>query len=513
MPVRNVSILIILVVWCWPCAGEARGQAPATDAPLPRGPEAGGTGGTEAERDLERTQQQLKELSQAQAQAGGAQEIDRLKAQLELQQKQIEVLLKMTQMLADQVKKQPAAGEAVEKLQEQAAGQEAQLQKAAQRDKELANAHDDLVERIDAVTRNGWELPATLRELFTPTRNNESPLAIYGLLSQDFNAFSKQNSTFRAPTMQLHPYVFLNERWMFSANIIFLSSSIVMCRMQAEWFLNDNWTVVAGRFYSPIGFYTERIRLDWVLRTPDPPLMFNQVYPDQLFFDGLQLRGARYIYDSPFKLEYVGFVANGLSVPGANLSPKTYSDLSNFTDSGNDVNGAKAWGGRIGISIPTIGFIAGLSGLANNAYDQAGHNLTLWDIDVNYHRGNWDARFEMAQMNQATPSEPIRRHGLYAQVAYRQYNNPNPYLQKLEGVFRFDHVRFAGINLQQTGINFGGYELLYARMPLDRNRYTVGANYWFYPSLVLKLAFEFYDELGVPSLRDNGFIGQVAWGW
>ena len=53
----------------------------------------------------------------------------------------------------------------------------------------------------------------------------------------------------------------------------------------------------------------------------------------------------------------------------------------------------------------------------------------------------------------------------------------------------------------------------YARMPLDRNRYTIGANYWFYPSLALKLALEFYDELGVPSLRDNGFIGQLVWGW
>ena len=42
------------------------------------------------------------------------------------------------------------------------------------------------------------------------------------------------------------------------------------------------------------------------------------------------------------------------------------------------------------------------------------------------------------------------------QVAYRQYDNPNPYLQKLEWVFRFDHVQFDGINLQQTGINFGG---------------------------------------------------------
>ncbi len=225
------------------------------------------------------------------------------------------------------------------------------------------------MEQIDAQLKSNQSLPATLRELFSPSRNNESPLAIYGMLSQEFDAFSKQNTTFRPPTLQLHPYLLLNERWMMSANLIFLSSSLQICRMQAEWFINDNLTFVAGRFYSPIGFYTERLRLDWVLKTPDPPLMFNQVYPQQLYFDGVQFRGARYLVDSPVKLEYVGFVANGLSVPGSKLSPRVYSDLSNFTDTTVDVNGAKAFGGRLGLSIPAIGFIAGLSGLANQAYD------------------------------------------------------------------------------------------------------------------------------------------------
>src|SRR5262249_112453 len=146
-------------------------------------------------------------------------------------------------------------------------------------------------------------------------------------------AFSKQNTTFIPPTIQIHPYMLLNERWMLSANLIFLSSSLQICRMQAEWFINDYLTFVAGRFYSPIGFWSERIRLDWVMKTADQPLMFNQVIPNNLYFDGLQLRGAAYLGNSPFKMEYAGFVANGLSVAGANLSPRVYSDMSNFTDS------------------------------------------------------------------------------------------------------------------------------------------------------------------------------------
>jgi hypothetical protein len=518
LPTKNVLILIfIFLIGCWFCATDVRGQD--TESALPPSGEpnkaASNVEKDATEQELLRAALELKELGQAQAQgkAGDGQEVDHLKAQLELQQKQIDVLLKMTQLLADQAKKQPGTNAAVEKLEEQAAGQEARINRAAQRDQELARAHDSLLERIDAAVRAGPVLPSTLRELFIPSRTNESPVAFYGMLASDFNAFSEQNTTFRPPTLQIHPYVLTNERWLMSANVILLSSSLQICRMQAECFINDHLTFVAGRFYSPIGFYTERLRLSWVLKTPDPPLMFNQVYPQQLFFDGLQFRGARYLFDWPVKLEYVGFVANGLSVAGSNLSPKVYSDLSNLTDTGLDVNGAKAYGGRLGISFPRIGLIAGLSGLANQAYDSSGHNLTLWDVDVNYHKGNWDARFELAKTDQETPAQPIHRFGFYGQVAYRQYNNTNPYLQKLEGVFRFDHVQFDGINLQQTGINFGGYDNLYARMPLDRNRYTIGANYWFTPSLALKLAIEFYQELGVPSLRDNGFIGQLAWGW
>ena len=120
---------------------------------------------------------EFKQLRQAQPRTGGGQEIDRLKSQVELQQKQIDVLLKMTQLLAEQMKKQAAAGAAVEKLQEQVATQEARIQQARMRDQELARSRDELVERLDAEARKPVRrCRPTLRELFSPTRNNESPL-------------------------------------------------------------------------------------------------------------------------------------------------------------------------------------------------------------------------------------------------------------------------------------------------------------------------------------------------
>jgi hypothetical protein len=501
-------------------AGLVRGQdaapppAPAPAAPQPDARKEG-AGGPDWQRQLDGAARELSRLNAAQAPAAPGQDVERLQKQVEIQQKQIEALLKMTQLLAEQVKKQSAAGRAVDDLQERVASQEAKAQQSARRDQDLARAHDDLNERIDAEFRNGpTNLPPTLREKFLPTRTNESPLAIYGTVVQEFQAQSGFPTNFRDRSLMLRPYLLLNENWLFSGNFAIQTTGVQLWRAQLERFINDNLTFVAGRFYSPVGFFSERLRLPWVIKTVDPPLMFNQVYPINLSFDGVQLRGARYLGDSPVKLEYNGFLANGLSVPGAKLAPAIYSNLNNFTDSIDDVNHAKAAGGRLGLSVPSLGLIVGLSGLANGSYDQARHNLNLWDFDVNYHRGNWDFRLEYARMYQQVPAiTPIRRKGLYAQVAYRRYNSPNPYLQKLEGVFRFDHVVFDGIDVAKVGIGFGGNGPNVDRYPLDRNRYTLGLNYWFYPSLALKLDYEIYDELGVPSIRDNAFVAQLVWGW
>src|SRR5207302_1050084 len=99
--------------------------------------------------------------AQQQAAQGAAQQDDKVKQQLDLLQKQIEVQQKMIQLLAEQLKKQPA-GAAMEKLQTQVITLEARSKQAAQRDQELAGAVDKVVEHQDAVERYGPALPAPL---------------------------------------------------------------------------------------------------------------------------------------------------------------------------------------------------------------------------------------------------------------------------------------------------------------------------------------------------------------
>src|SRR5262249_42003441 len=158
------------------------------------------------------------------------------------------------------------------------------------------------------------------------------------------------------------PYLLLNEKFLMSANVALQQGTVQLWRAQAEWFMTDSLTFVAGRVYFSVGFFTRPLPLNLGIKTPEPPLLVHPGHSAQLSLNGLQLRGARYLFDWPLKLEYVGFVSNGLSVTGSKPSPTVYSNLNNFADTGNDVNGAKAWGGRVGFSIPQVGFIAGLSG-------------------------------------------------------------------------------------------------------------------------------------------------------
>ena len=174
-----------------------------------------------------------------------------------------------------------------------------------------------------------------------------------------------------------------------------------------------------------------------------------------------------------------------------------------MSDAFNDVNDDKAFGGRLGLSVPAAGVIAGVSGLANGAYDRAGqYDLNVLDVDVSWRHGNWDVQFEFARVNQEAPAGPIRRRGCYAQVAYRPYDACHPILQQLEGVAA---VRLRPVRRHRPGGGRAGLRRRGSGSPIDRNRYTVGLNYYPYPSLIVKVAYEINDEVAVPRAERQRF--------
>lgn len=522
-------------------------------APPAQRPEQAGTGETlsqASEQKLVVCQNEIRDLqaqvsaTQGGATQGGPAQDDKLKKQVELLQKQIETQQKMIELLLEHMKKQPVAGAPVEKLQGQVATLEARSQQAAQRDQELANGIDNLVEQRDADLRYGPQLPAPLKELFLPSGTNETPLSIYGALAFGYSKIlgdsgTAANGAGRPITpggfyfgeftpdflLKLNDWIFLEAEIGIGPDGSVSAGSFA----QADFFVNDWLTIIAGRFVAPIGFFNERLNNPWINKLPADapgggPLLWQQVLPT-LSLLGVQATGAFYLGDLPVKLEYAAYVSNGLNVtPATGAAPLPSIDelanLENMTNTFGIITNEKAVGGRLGLWWPEMGLEAGLSGMYNGDYVAGGfeESLSLWALDLNYHKGNWDARFEYGMSYQQAESfagtpgliaNNIRRQGFYGQVAYRPMDCPNKYLQNVELVYRYSYVNFHGID--PTSLDLTTYSTP-MDVPVRRQQNEFGINYYFYPRMVLKCAYQINDEPGF-HLHDNQFVTELAWGW
>jgi hypothetical protein len=436
------------------------------------------------------------------------------KKQIDLLRKQIEDQQKMIELLLEHVRKQPLAGTPVEKLQKNVATLEGRSRQAAQRDQDLAQGLDNVAEHVDSQERNGPRLPATLKELFLPSQTNETPLSIYGTLVGGYQLFPSKPGEGEFFFDAIEPVFLLqlNDQMLLEAELEFGADSIHVGYAQMDYIVNDWLTLVGGRYLGPVGFFNERLHPAWINKMPDFPLMMRQVSLADFSLNGIQARGGHYLCCSPLKMEYSLYMANGLGIPGTG-SLTDLADLGALRDTTTGVNQAMAFGGRVGLWWPQIGLNGGFSVFYNRAYaEDAGNDINLWDVDLSYHKGDWDVRFEYAQMIQETSPflpETIHRRGMYAQVAYRSYEAPHPILQNLEFVFRFGFARFGGIPPRH--LDPSAFETP-VDIPVDRNQYTIGINYYLAPSAVIKFAYEINQELGL-DLKDNVFLAQLAWGF
>jgi hypothetical protein len=486
--------------------------------------------------DFQRCLSEMAALRKAEAAAQAGAQDDEQKKKIELLQKQIETLEKMTKLLADQLKKQPPGGVAAEKLEEQVTTLEGRGVQAARRDVELANAVDDLREHVDAQERYGLQLPAALKELFLPSGNNETPLSIYGTLAVGYSKIfgdstTAANGAGRPSTpgafyfgeftpdflLKLNDWIFLE------AEISVGPSASVGSFAQADFFINDWLTIIAGRFVAPIGWFNERLNNPFINKLPadapgSGPLLWQQVLPAMSLL-GVQAQGAFYLGCSPFKMEYNAYISNGLNLTPAAPGAPTLTELANLENMESTFNPTitndKAIGGRVGFWWPEAGLAFGVSGLVNGDYVAGGFedSLSLWAFDFNYHKGDWDFRAEYGMVHQQAgsfaPFAPIRREGFYAQLAYRPWDCPCKYVQNTELVYRYAYVTFPGIDAQELDLTAFNTPM---DVPVRRQQNEFGVNYYFYPRLVLKMAYQINDEPKF-HLHDNQFIAELAWGW
>ena len=491
---------------------------------------------TATAQELEALQKNARALQSEQKAAQGTAAPDQQKKQLDLLQKQIETQQKMIELLMEQMKKQPPPTTPLDKIQMQTATLAARSQRAAQRDQELGGQVDDLREHMDAQERNGPWLPATLKELFDPMLNNETPLSIYGALAFGYSKIQGDSTTAangagRPSTpggfyfgeftpdflLKLNDWIFLEAEIGIGSDGSVSAGSFA----QADFFVNDWLTIIAGRFVAPIGWYNVRINNPWINKLPgdapgSAPLLWLQVLPPMAML-GVQATGSFYLGCSPLKLEYAAYISNGLNLTPASPGLPTISELANLEnmeDTFNIISNDKALGGRIGLWWPAAGLEAGLSGMYNGDYVAGGFedSISLWALDLNYHQGDWDVRFEYGmtyQHAQTFVDNNIRRRGFYGQVAYRPLDACNRYLRNIEFVYRYGYVDFRGIDPTALDLTTFGTPV---DVPVRRQQNEFGINYYFYPRMVLKAAYQVNDERGF-HLHDNQFITELAWGW
>jgi hypothetical protein len=335
-------------------------------------------------------------------------------------------------------------------------------------------------------------------------------VSIYGSFVENFTQFNAKPGVFSSPDYAPFFFVQLNNDVLLAASVDINNAGVSVGEAQINWFATDWLTVVLGRYLDPIGFFNERLNHEWINRLPDVPLMFRQVSP-LTSSDGIMLRGSAYIGCTPVKMEYAVYGGDALQAAAAPTTVSAVADLQNITG-GPDETVIKAIGGRLGFWIPEWGLTGGVSTYFNGRYSSAAPDqFNLWQLDLSYRKGDWDVRFEYAENYQQAASyigNNIRRWGFYTQVAYRPYQLDHCILRNLEVAVRYSRVWFNGIN--PNLIDPTAFSTL-VDVPVNRDQYTFGVNYYFYPSMALRLAYEINHEFNNINFHDNVFLGQYVW--
>lgn len=289
---------------------------------------------------------------------------------------------------------------------------------------------------------------------------------------------------------------------------------------QLDWLVNDRLTVVMGKSLTPFGTFIERIHPAWINKLPTFPLPYQHDRSLVPFSQtGLQLRGAIPFGGGYRKFSYSVFLANGFQVAdehgeedeaGAPAALDEHSEDGEaeegdehgeeddellFFNGANSNTGDLAVGGRIAVA-PARGFEIGISSL-QGSYDEAGElDASMTGFDFAYHHDVFDVRAEwldtqadrQAGDGDALPDQEVE--SWYLQASVRLSVLPVYALNKVELVGRLANLDWRAGDIDQT---------------------SLGVNYYFNGSTVLRLAWERTDETGATA--DDAVMTMFAVGF
>ena len=270
----------------------------------------------------------------------------------------------------------------------------------------------------------------------------------------------------------------------------------------------DYATISMGKFLSPIGAFQSRLHPAWINKMPDRPAGFvEDGGAEPLSEIGASVHGG--VELGSMLASYNFFVGNG---------PRLSDEGINMEGFGSDVNGNKAFGGRLGLR-PVPYFEIGISGMHSrmngvrptSGTDVTDANFNLIDVDAAFTKGPWDIRGEFISSKlgkmtsafdsgdtSATSIPEMSWQAWYAQAAYRISGlTDHAILGNFEPVVRYGHFSVSGdVPDWKT---------------LEEDRVSVGLNYWFAPSIVMKAS---YSDRDFKNQADaNEFNVQFAYGF
>jgi hypothetical protein len=287
---------------------------------------------------------------------------------------------------------------------------------------------------------------------------------------------------------------------------------VVLDLAHLNWQVADQFTLILGKFRSPMNAYAERYDYAYINPLPDAPLgLINEILPKSNV--GVQLCGE-------FPLPYAGGAVTASVFAGnaPRLEGLHYSGSIDFPDRiiGRD---NYAVGGRLGWQVcPHLELGYGLE-YAQGTYDPGYYyaldfptnDVFLHSIDlatsVDALRGRWtlQAQYGWSELNEDAfkrhdePGESsyaasTHHHAGYVQLSYRGREWGSDLLNRLEFIVRGDRHYFSGY--QQSTFDYDYTQERYVRQIFnisrqEANRLTLGLDYWITDYTVLKAAYEY----------------------
>ncbi len=278
--------------------------------------------------------------------------------------------------------------------------------------------------------------------------------------------------------------------------------------LTTDVFLNDNVTLVAGKFLSPIGQFRQNLHPSWINKLPSAPPGFGHDGAAPVSDVGIQLRGGLPLGN--LRTNYAIYTGNG---PELNAATPDGIDFElegvRAEGFGADSDGNKVFGGRFGIiPIPRLEIGASLLtgkaainsvedeslGTIRSVTGEADRDYDVYGADFAWQKNRWNLRGEYvktkvgAASTGLTASPGAEWETWYTQAAYRFQPS------KFEGVVRYTDFTTPAASTSQEQV-------------------AIGVNYLFTNNFIAKAAYEFNDSQSGSPANNDRLLLQLAYGF